>query len=63
MPQFIYKFVENHVPREVVLPSSEEAVRRAVRDMDSGVIYPKEVVQVVLDRRGIQEAWERQQAA
>jgi hypothetical protein len=60
---FIYKFVKNHVPGETVFPSRVEAVRQAIKDMNSGEIYPKEIIHLALDRKAIEAMWERQHAA
>jgi hypothetical protein len=56
----IYKFIEDHKPNEVVCKSVFEAVGKAIRDMGTGHIYPKEIVTVVMDRDAIKQAWEKQ---
>jgi hypothetical protein len=60
MERVIYKFVENHKPNEVECRSVTEATLRAIKDMGSNTIYPKEIVTVVMDRDAIEQAWENQ---
>jgi hypothetical protein len=56
----IYKYVENHQMKEDICASTAEAVKRAIKDMASSHIYPREIATIIMDRDAIERAWEAQ---
>ena len=55
----IYKHTKDNKPCETVFTHAGEAVKQALKDLETGHIYPLEIIQVIMDRNAIKEAAER----